>query len=218
MKKLTEFWQRYASGQLTCFEDFKKAVAKERWADDQNTSVERFLDQYAPGEIWQGPERLRRTSAFFTSEPMLKLHDRADWQLCSDPLKLFAARYVEAARKLGIPLYVHSAFRTEEEQAALHKKGRSRAVYPFASHCQGKAVDVVHASYHWMLSNDEWAFLGRLGKDVADRTGIEMTWGGDWSFYDPAHWEIKDWRKSVTEARSGAPVRYTPRGLLRVLK
>lgn len=218
MKKITEFWQRYVAGEFTSLCEFKKAVAKERISEEPNdTFVDRFTDQYKDAPLWEAPKRIANAS-FMSSEQMLKLHDRADWQQTDDAIKLFAARYIEAARKQGIPLYVHSAYRTKAEQNALVRDGRSQTKYPAAAHCQGAAVDVVHGRYHWMLTNGEWAYLGRLGKDIARRSGIAVTWGGDWSFYDPAHWEINGWREDIHERTEGAPVRYTPRHLLRVIR
>ncbi|QCS37219.1 hypothetical protein [Tortoise microvirus 70] len=56
------------------------------------------------------------------------------------------------------------------------------------------AVDIVHFGRYWDLSPKEWAVVGLIGKEVARRRNIKIVWGGDWRFWDPAHWELKDWK------------------------
>lgn len=186
--------------------------------DPPSTSAERFFGTLTDGPIFEAPERLRAPS-LFTSEAGLRQHDRADWQHVDPRLQLFAARMIEAFRKRGIPLYVHWAFRTKDQQDALKAQGVSNALYPFAPHCLGCAVDIVHSRYHWELTKDEWAMLGKVGQQVADRMGLKVKWGGSWNFYDPAHWELSDWRtdwgaKYTRVKHIGEPVRLTPRGIL----
>lgn len=212
-KKLTNFWQRYTSGELTSLCDFKNAVAEQKQAEQSDsTSADRFTGAISDVAAHKGLDRLR-AKHFLTSETMLRYHDRADWQQTQKDIRRFAAGYVEAARKYNVPLYVHSAFRTQADQNYLYKKGRSKAQYPRAAHCQGAAVDIVHGLYHWDLTHGEWERLGMLGHDVARKLSIDITWGGNWSFYDPAHWELTGWKNHIRNPPVGEPVRYTPRTL-----
>jgi hypothetical protein len=62
-------------------------------------------------------------------------------------------------------------------------------------------VDIIHASRAWNLTKKEWDVLGSIGKEIARKRNLKMEWGGDWDgregrpkFYDPAHWQIKNWR------------------------
>ena len=58
-------------------------------------------------------------------------------------------------------------------------------------------MDIVHASRAWNLTKKEWDVLGSIGKEIARKRNLKMEWGGDWKFYDPAHWQIKDWRDQL---------------------
>jgi hypothetical protein len=214
MKQFTSFWQEYGSGLLDTLEAFIKAVRTERTVNDAPSSnFERFTGVYKDAPGFLAPERLRMPSLISASST-LEQHNRADWQNVSMDIRHFAAKLVEAFRKQGIPLYVHSAFRTKDEQNALLEAGRSKAQFPRAAHCQGAAVDIVHSKYHWELSPQEWQLIGKIGKQVAAQMGLSLNWGGDWAFYDPAHWELSDWKTNITIPDVGRPVRYTPRAIL----
>lgn len=186
--------------------------------DAPSTHYQRFLGTLDDELAFTAPRRLQAPS-LFTNETVLLQHDRADWQHVAVPMQLFAARMIEAFRRKGIPLYVHSAFRTEKQQTALVADGRSRARWPRAPHCIGEAVDIVHSRYHWELTKQEWSLLGKVGKDVAAAMRLDVKWGGDFhTFYDPAHWEILDWRARVRVIEPTPPVRKTPRYILGQLR
>ena len=56
------------------------------------------------------------------------------------------------------------------------------------------AVDIIHATRGWNLTKKEWDVVGAIGKELARKRNIDIEWGGDWKFYDPAHWQIKSWK------------------------
>ncbi|MEP3530118.1 MAG: M15 family metallopeptidase [Sulfitobacter sp.] len=215
MKKLNTFFQRLLSGKISS-RTLKEELRRQRAIDlGDTTQVERFFGNLPDDKGFQAPQRLAAGASIHTSTMMLRYHDRANWAETHSDIQIFAAHFIEALRRRNIPMYVHSAFRTLEEQNELQAKGRSRAKWPRAPHCQGKAVDIVHGQYHWELTPQEWQYLGKLGKDIAAKLGIEITWGGDWTFYDPAHWELTDWRENIRAIDGrGDPVRFTPRKLL----
>lgn len=93
----------------------------------------------------------------------------------------------------GVPLWAHNMVRTSREQAALFKRGVTKARAGESPHNWGCAVDIVHSVKQWDLDLRSWAILGHIGKEVAKAKGIPIMWGGDWKFYDPAHWELADW-------------------------
>lgn len=114
----------------------------------------------------------------------------------ADPeLVRFLVAFLRELKRRGLPFYPHCLFRGEDEQERLFREGRSRAKWGQSAHNVGMAVDVVHFSRHWDLTEKEWAVLGLIGKETARKLNLKVTWGGDWSFYDPAHWELTDWRK-----------------------
>lgn len=107
------------------------------------------------------------------------------------------ARECEA---MAIPLFVIEGYRSPERQAELKAKGNSKADPGLSPHQYGCAVDLVHYGLFWNLTEKEWAVVGQLGKEVARKQNLDLTWGGDFkSLWDPAHWELtnwlSDWRK-----------------------
>lgn len=107
----------------------------------------------------------------------------------------FAVQLVKEAGRYGVPLFPHQFVRGEAEQNELRKKGHSRAVWPHSPHNHGLAVDMIHGIRGWGLDRKEWLVIGAMGMEVARRLELKVEWGGEWSFYDPAHWQLAEWRK-----------------------
>ena len=68
-------------------------------------------------------------------------------------------------------------------------------------HNKGCAVDIVHSVKGWGLTDRQWLVVGHVGKEVAAAKGFKLEWGGDWRNkpsdiigWDPAHWQVTDWR------------------------
>ncbi|AXH75566.1 MAG: hypothetical protein [Microviridae sp.] len=201
---------RYNTG---LFLDWLKNARKASYGADQEG--QRFTD---PGPVILAGAALRMSceKPYFTSPTYLHQQERADWQQVQPEMRRFSAQFIERLRLRSLPFYAHSAFRTQSEQRALYDKGVSKTKYPYAAHCQGAAVDIVHSRYHWLLDKTEWDYVGKVGKDLAHNLGIDITWGGDWKFYDPAHWELTGWKDRVNpHIQSGLPIRKTAKRLLR---
>lgn len=218
---MTRWWQDLCGGRLTTPLSIRQAALRER--RDSASAQDAFFGRMEE-KTWTAPERLKAPRFMGTNANLLQW-DRADWQYTDPRLMRWAALFIEYARKRSIPLYVHSAFRTEEEQRDLVRRGVSRTPYPTSAHNIGEAVDIVHGVYHWEMTRQEWAMLGVLGERALDRINagarkadrLHLTWGGNWPrFWDPAHWEITDYRSRVREIRAGPPVRHTPRRILRM--
>lgn len=105
--------------------------------------------------------------------------------------RLFVRRL---AKKYGIPMFAHCVVRTAEEQKRLYVQGFSKASGGLSPHQYGCAVDIIHSLKAWKLERESWTMVGHIGKELALQMGVKLVWGGDWSFYDPAHWELSDWR------------------------
>lgn len=224
MQSVAQWWQRYVLGRLPSPQDIIAEARKEM--PDGAQASERFFDDPLDGQAFDAPARLAAPSMLAPSEAMLKLWDKADWQYVDPRLRYFAASLQEAARKRGIPLYVHSAFRTKAEQDKAVSEGRSHTRYPTSAHNIGEAVDIVHAVYHWTLTPREWLYISKLAWAVLDRMNaglpkdkrLYLEWGGMWSYYDPAHWQIVDYKSRTRALSAGEPRRLTPRYILRHLK
>lgn len=224
-QRITEWWQQYVAGAFHRPRDLRRAALRDT-PDPAQASVRFFDDPVDTGASWDIPERLR-APVFMMTDAYLSQMMRADFQFADQRLMRWAAVFIEMARKRGIPLYVHAATRTEADQAKAVSGGRSRTPYPRSAHNIGEAVDIVHGVYHWTLTKQEWAFLHVLGQRALDRVNADLpkarklalTWGGDFKgLYDPAHWEISDYRARIRRLPLGPPVRMTPRGILSKIK
>lgn len=114
-----------------------------------------------------------------------------------DDILRFSQALLRDLRKRGLPFFPHIYFRNEETQNRLRKQGVSKAKWGQSAHNFGMAVDIVHFGKYWDLTPLQWAVIGLIGKEVARRLNLKVTWGGDWKFYDPAHWELSDWKKRM---------------------
>lgn len=218
---LTRWWQEYAMGRFRTPQALMTAARSE--TPDPAQGADRFLDIPLDSPRWDAPKRLQAPN-FIGSTAQLKQWDRADWLHVDPRLRFWAALFQEMARKRGIPLYVHCALRGAAEQNKAVASGNSKAAYPKSAHNIGEAVDIVHGVFHWQLTRQEWALLHLLGQFALDRVNsrlkaahkLHLTWGGNFkSLYDPAHWEITDFRNRRRPLPDGDPLRYTPKAILR---
>lgn len=114
--------------------------------------------------------------------------------------RLFVARMAA----YGIPVYCNEYVRTAARQRQLVADGLSKAPPEKAPHVWGCAGDFVHAINGWQLSKKQWEFFGVVGKELAIQRSIPIVWGGDWPpivdkvGWDPAHWQLKNWRAEMT--------------------
>jgi len=144
----------------------------------------------------------QRPKAFFTSQMYLRQYDRADYQGAPYEIRLFTWRYMRALRNRGLPFFVHTCYRSPEEQKRLKALGHSQVTS--GAHQRSCAVDIVHAVHDWRIPKELWYYVGTLGEQVARQLHlgrderdqvIKIEWGGRWDFYDPAHWQINNWKQ-----------------------
>ena len=135
------------------------------------------------------------------SAPYRERELREPWDGVHPDLLDWSRAFLKELQRRGMPFFVHDYVRTKEQQDALFKAGRSKARFGQSAHNFGMAADILHFGRFWDLSKKEWAVVGLIGKEVARRRNIKITWGGDWKFYDPAHWELKEWKALRDAAR-----------------
>lgn len=122
---------------------------------------------------------------------------RADREGAHPDILEFERCFIRAMAKLGIPMFASEVNRSWLRQDELFALGHSRAKGGQSAHNKGCAVDLVHSVRGWDLDRKSWDLIGHIGKETAKGRGlhiVSLAWGGDWGFYDPAHWEVKDWR------------------------
>lgn len=136
-----------------------------------------------------------RDRAFMMGEKYAEQQLRADREGSRPEILAFYDAFQRQLRALGVPMFAHVFVRSSAEQDAAFSRGVSRAQAGQSPHNFGFAVDIVHSRRGWNLSKAEWAVIGHIGQDVASRNQMRITWGGDFkSLYDPAHWEMRNWK------------------------
>jgi len=107
----------------------------------------------------------------------------------------FGRAFLAEMTARNIPFLAFELYRSPERQATLLKQGVSRAGPGSSPHQYGCAIDLVSAVKYWDLSQKQWAVVGAIGKEIARKKNLRMVWGGDWEFYDPAHWQLEGWKQ-----------------------
>jgi len=112
----------------------------------------------------------------------------------ADPRILtFERLLVRRMRNLNIPMFASEVMRSQQRQLLLWTEGHSR-VKEYGPHTRGAAVDIIHGIHGWNIPKKAWSLVGHIGKEIIAQESLGMRWGGDWDFYDPAHWELTDWK------------------------
>lgn len=206
-------WQKYFRGDYAGrpHTDFTRDL-REELGVEHNPPAPRVDDE---GGAFLALERMRALS-YLTPEARRKDELKADWQYVHPGLALWSAYFIKECRKHGIPLYVHTAYRTPADQLAAYERGVSGTRPPRAAHVQGMAVDIVHSRFHWDLTGEEWATLHRIGVNVHTRLmqawpakhRFEIKCGIEWrNPWDPAHWEVVGWQDNIRDRPSLVPMR-----------
>jgi hypothetical protein len=198
---------------------------------DANRVVQRFLRRLQ--RRWDKP--LKQTHKQFPVKPLPKnlqeaaalLVDRPncesvgykhkqiyDWDGVHPDIIEFTRRMVKELKRRGIPFYAFELMRTAERQKHLLRQKRSKAGPWESPHQYGCAVDLISYTRLWNITPQQWLVVGTIGKEIARKMGIKVVWGGDWKFYDPAHWQLADWKeykwmydregREITSAKSAA--------------
>lgn len=215
------WWQDYLEGRLTTPQQIYSASLAE-YSGPATAESAFFRDPLDPGIAFNAPATLKAPQHVKTAA-WLRQCERADWAHTDPRLAVWSSIFIHMALKRGIPLYVHCALRDEAGQRAVANAGRSKVSYPNSAHNIGEAVDIVHGTLHWEMSQPEWALLGVLGRLALDRLNaalkkehkLSLTWGGSWRFYDPAHWEISDYRERTAFKPRVSAVHRTPYSILK---
>jgi len=180
-----------------------------------------FLDEQMPAlSPWaEQVKALKWEPHRFNDNYDLRRHERADYSGMQPELAEFLQRLYLSLRKRNFPTYVHTAHRSEEEQLALFKAGHSKV--KIGAHQRGAAFDLIHSDRHWKdMPRVGWQYIGLIGKDIIrthhtrDATPM-IEWGGDWEFYDPAHWQLAYWKTCPLTVAS-APIRSHPASVTRI--
>ena len=148
---------------------------------------------------------------FLTSEKHVDQHRRAVRAGAYPAILEFEKVFIRRMAKLGVPFHASEVYRTPDRQNDLHALGHSKAKAGQSPHQFGLAADLIHSVKGWALDERQWKLVGHVGKEAARSCGllepergprkgrVYIEWGGDWDFYDPAHWQVKGWKALMGE-------------------
>lgn len=137
-----------------------------------------------------------RNPDFCRSYKFLEQQMRADRVGAHPDIIEFEKALIAKLRKIGLPMFAHCVMRGQDEQTRAYVSGASRAKWGESPHNFGFAVDIIHGIRAWSIPRMAWEVVGHSGKEVSVAKGIPIVWGGDWAkLWDPAHWELKNWRE-----------------------
>lgn len=131
---------------------------------------------------------------FLNSQRWQEQQWRANREGAHPDILEFEKVFIRRMTKLGVPMFASEVRRTAQRQNDLHALGNSKAKAGQSPHQYGCAIDLVHSVKGWALDKTQWKLVGHVGKEVAKQRGLRLEWGGDWNFYDPAHWQVATWK------------------------
>ncbi len=146
--------------------------------------------------------------AFCEGQRYKEQQHRADLTNAHPALLEVLRKSVRRLKKMGVPVFAHCVLRSPSDQARLYAKGLSNAKPGESPHQYGLAFDLIHGVKAWNLTDRQWAIIKHVVFEVAAACGVKLRWGGDWDgdgdihdqrLYDPAHFELADWRDIGTK-------------------
>ena len=117
----------------------------------------------------------------------------------------FVKEVLKECRRRNIPIRPFELYRSPKRQIKLKAAGFSNAGAMSSPHQYGCAVDLIHQIRLWDGARTvHWEALHALFSEIARKRGIKLRWGGHFKvrrkgklvpFWDPAHFEIENWRE-----------------------
>lgn len=124
---------------------------------------------------------------------------RADRKGAHPNILIFEKLFIRRMQNVTVPVFAHNMIRDLGHQQRLFDEGVSKAKPGQSPHQYGCAVDIVHGTKAWKLTDEQWLLMGHIGHELAGQLGIKLVWGGndgpgDKFAWDPAHWQLANWR------------------------
>lgn len=135
---------------------------------------------------------------YLASRNWVEQQQRAVRDFAHPDILEFERVFVRRLAKLGVPVFAPEVIRSAKRQDDLYALGNSRARGGQSAHQYGCAVDIVHSVRAWDCSPKQWQLMGHIGKELITQKGFAVD-SAAWPdfngrFYDPAHWQIVDWK------------------------
>lgn len=189
MKRQSDFsrvplwWQRYVNGRGV---PSRSAAMDEVFqSDPPSTMDKRFLGEF-PQE-GAALDRLIWRRGFYEAR-WLDCCNRADWDGVSPELRALAGKVILQAKDWGVPLYVPVVEPCSDER--------------------GEYIIFAHCRYQGLLSEDEWAWIDQVVRNVSARLDLDLWPGAPGNYF---------WPGAPLRIGLGVPLRLTPLVLSRSL-
>lgn len=145
---------------------------------------------------FRSPRELFRAAlaAVFPTEKMQVPKRQTAFCYVDGPMHYLGQQIVKRMQDAGHPAVIIECYRPPERQRELKAQGRSKAGPWESPHQYFEAVDIVHPSLGWGVSDAYWEALAACVRIVSEAYGVELVHGHYWRFRDSAHIEIRDWR------------------------
>lgn len=159
-------------------------------------------------EVFKNALQALRQSFFDKANPtergqVEKRQTRYDYR--SGPMKFLGQQLVKTMEDSGFPAFIHCHFRTPQEQNQVYFLGNSRAKAWGSPHQFGEAVDIVHPSLYWHVTEEYWQTLQAAVGVVENKFNVKLVNGGrDWG-WDSAHVQLSDWKQFKAEIGNNRP-------------
>ena len=162
---------------------FRKIMERLRIFANPKALMEAAHDYHFPREA--GQVNRRQTAYTYTDGPMMYL----------------GQQIVKQMQDAGYPAKILYCHRSAEIQAGLYAQGRTAPgpkvtnARPWQSaHQYYEAVDIIHPSKGWNVSEGYWETLAACVRNVAEKFNVDLNHGHHWRFRDSAHIELSNWR------------------------
>ncbi|NHM20311.1 M15 family metallopeptidase [Tritonibacter mobilis] len=143
--------------------------------------------------------------AMYPREKMQAPRRQSRYRYVDGPMYYLGQQIVKAMEDAGYPAKILYCYRSPEKQRELYSKGRTSAgpkvtnARPWDSaHQYYEAVDIIHPSLGWNVTEEYWETLAACVRIVSEKFSVGLNHGHRWKFRDSAHIELRDWR-SVRE-------------------
>lgn len=162
---------------------------------------------------WNSPKELMKAArqAQHPREKMQEPKRQTRFNYTQGPMYYLGQQIVKAMQDAGYPAKILFCYRSPEDQHKLYQKGRSHkgplvtnANAWQSAHQYSEAVDIIHPSKGWEVSEEYWETLASVVRIVEEKYNVDLTHGHYWKFRDSAHIELTDWKtiKAIYAYRS----------------
>ena len=143
-----------------------------------------------PQELWRMALR-----AFYPREKMQTPKRQTMYCYTEGPMMYLGQQVVKLMQDSGFPAKIHCCYRSADDQGKLYNQvPKVTKALPYDSaHQYYEAVDIIHPSLGWNVSEAYWTTLSKCWEIIEDKHNLDLSIGHYWNFRDSAHVQLKSW-------------------------